>query len=459
MNNYTDTKVLQQKEVWKDWRFLKIVLLTLPCLSVFIGLNTLFAQDRFPRPEFETNYKLPELITPGPRALALEYLDVAVLTGALILASYLSLKWRSRKGMFLLTAFSLVYFGFYRKGCICPVASLQNVALAVFDPTYAIPIKAVAYFTLPLIAALFFGRTFCAGVCPIGAIQDIFILRPVKVPAWLERPLGMLPYIHLSLAVLFAATGSDFIVSRFHPFVGFFRFAASFNMLIFGASFLVAGIFVARPYCRFLCPYVVLLKWMSRFSRWHVNITPDECIKCRLCEDSCPFGAIRSPTPEREPENRTAGIRRLMILLALLPALIFTGGWTGSKLDEPLSRLHRSVRLAAQVRMEDIGITKEFTLESEAFRRTGTPREELFEEALNVRREFFLGGWLSGGFLGLVFGITLIDLSVRRKQKDYMPDRAACFSCGRCFSYCPKEHVRRKSLKGKAGVFMRKWLM
>ena len=114
--------------------------------------------------------------------------------------------------------------------------------------------RAVAYFALPLVFAMFFGRIFYAGVCPIGAIQDIFILWPVRVPEWLERTLGMLPYIHLSLAVLFAATNADFTMCRFHPFLKFFRFAAGFNLLIFGVSFLVAGMFVARPYCRYLCP-------------------------------------------------------------------------------------------------------------------------------------------------------------------------------------------------------------
>ncbi len=437
----------------------RILLLVFSIVFLVTVRNFVTAQDRIPRPEFESNYQLPALTIPDPRSLVLEYLDVAVLTGALVLASFIALKWRSRRALFLLMVFSLIYFGFYRKGCICPVASFQNVALTVFDPTYAIPLKAVAYFSLPLVFALFFGRTFCAGVCPIGAIQDIFILRPVRVPEWLERPLGMLPYIHLSLAVLFAATGSDFLVCRFHPFLGFFRFAADFNLLLFGASFLLVGIFVARPYCRFLCPYMVLLKWMSRFSLWHLTTTPDECIQCRLCDDSCPFGANRYPTPEGEPESRILGVRRLMILLILLPALVFAGGWTGSKLHEPLSRMHRTVRLAQQIKLETIGIAKETTLESEAFRKTGTPTTDLYTDALDIRKQFHTGGWMGGGFLGLVFGVTLIDLSIRRRQKEYKPDRAACMSCGRCFAYCPKEHVRRKSTEGNLNTLFKKLLM
>ncbi len=61
-------------------------------------------------------------------------------------------------------------------------------------------------------------------------------------------------------------------------------------MLILGACFLVIGLFIGRPYCRYLCPYGALLRPLSRLSRWHVRIPPEECINCRLCADACPYG-------------------------------------------------------------------------------------------------------------------------------------------------------------------------
>jgi len=53
-----------------------------------------------------------------------------------------------------------------------------------------------------------------------------------------------------------------------------------------------------------------------------------------------------------------------------------------------------------------------------------------------------------GGFMGLVVACTLVGLSTNRQRKDYEPDRASCLSCGRCFLYCPREHLRRKKLAG-----------
>ena len=35
----------------------------------------------------------------------------------------------------------LAYFGFYREGCICPIGAIQNVAVALVDPHYAVPTR------------------------------------------------------------------------------------------------------------------------------------------------------------------------------------------------------------------------------------------------------------------------------------------------------------------------------
>ena len=377
------------------------------------------------------------MLTPEPRSQALEYLDVFVLFGALVFATYLAHKRRSRIGVFSVMIFSLVYFGFWREGCVCSIGSIQNMTLALFDNSYAVSLTAIAFFLLPLVFALFFGRTFCAAVCPLGAIQDLLIFRPIKVPNWLSSVLGILPYFYLGLAVLFAATGSAFIICELDPFVGFFRLTADFNMILLGSCFLILGIFVARPYCRYVCPYGVLLNWMSKLSKWHVSITPSECIQCRLCEDSCPFGAINMPTPDHVQESSEKGVKRLAILIVVLPIIIAGSGWLGSKLHIPFSKMHRTVKLADQIRLEDTGKVDFTTEETDAFRGSGKPTTELFQEALAIQKQFKTGSWIVGIFIGLIIGVKLITLSIRRKRIDYEPNKGACLSCARCFAYCP----------------------
>ena len=240
-------------------------------------------------------YKTPAVQKPLPRAAVLQVVDVALLAAALGMSSWLVLKRRSRKSLVALTIFSVAYFGFYRQGCVCPIGSIQNVAVALADPRYSIPIVVTATFFLPLITAVFLGRAFCGGVCALGAIQELVLLKPVQVPRRLDRALGLLKYVYLSLALFFAlkpAVARDFLICRFDPFVDFFRRTGPPHMLLIGGIFLVAGMFIGRPYCRYLCPYGGLLAWCTRLARRGVTITPGQELDCGLCTDACPYGAI-----------------------------------------------------------------------------------------------------------------------------------------------------------------------
>ena len=401
------------------------------------SLEGMSQKQRFPKPEFGTGYTQPTPITPEPRALALEYTDVVILLIVLSLSSWIAIRSRSRKLMLWLSVFTLLYFGFYRDGCICAIGSVQNVALTIFDPGYAISITTLLFFLLPLVFTLYFGRTFCAGACPLGAIQDLLIVKPLSLPEWLRKTLGLLPYLYLTLAVLFAATGTDFIICRYDPFVGIFRMDAAFHMVVLGIAFLLMGMFVARPYCRFLCPYGVLLNWMSRFSKYHLAITPAACIQCRLCSDSCPFDAIDFPTDEKQSKKRIWGVNRFLIYLVLIPLWIFVGGFAGSRAHTWVSKANSKVYLAELLITRPEVRNDEKNLDVQAFLSSGKSMEILVKEATVIRQKFYTGGWIAGGFMGLVIGMTLLNQVVFRTKKDYEPDKGNCFSCTRCIGYCP----------------------
>jgi ferredoxin len=387
-------------------------------------------------PEFASGYTHPPVYTPLP-STAMAGWDIIVLLSALTLAAIFVLKRRNRREIFLLTLFSLLYFGFWRNGCVCSVGSLQNVAAGLCSTGYGVPLTVLIFFAAPLIFALLFGRVFCSAVCPLGAIQEAVAVRPVNVPPAVEKVLSIVPVLYLGLTVLSVSTGAGFIICRYDPFVGFFRMGASYSLLIFGGLLLVLGIFVARPYCRFLCPYGVLLNWASKLSQRHAVITPADCIQCGLCAGSCPYNAIRKPMAAAVQGNRIKGARRLGLLILLIPVLIALGIGTGSLLREPLSRMHPTVRLAERIAGEELGRYSGTTVESAAFRASDTPNEKLFAGAVVLKEGFGRGGKWFGAFIGLVIGCKLIAVSILRKRTDYEPDRGTCYSCGRCFKYCP----------------------
>src|SRR5215471_4195722 len=178
-----------------------------------------FAEPRFPPPDFsETHHELPLTSTPPAREFWLQYVDIAVLAACRGMATWLVYRQRSRRGLLWLGLFSLLYFGFWRKGCVCSIGSPQNVALGLFDASCAVPLTVTAFFALPLVVALFAGRTFCAAVCPHGALQDLVLLKPRKLPAWLEHALGLFPFIFLGAGVWLATTGSIFLFCQYDPF-------------------------------------------------------------------------------------------------------------------------------------------------------------------------------------------------------------------------------------------------
>lgn len=417
-----------------------LIILFLMCLCVLPFLEV-YGVQRFPKPEFESGYLHPETVQPAARAGWLALMDVLVLAAALTLVTWLVLKKRSRFWVFWASIGSLAYFGFYRQGCICSVGAIQNVTLGLFDTSYVVPVAVIAFFALPLIFTLFFGRTFCAGVCPFGAMQDLVSFKPQKPGTRLSAVLGLIPYIYLGLAVLYAATGSDFIICRYDPFVGIFRFDASFGMFIFAGTLLVSGIFIARPYCRFLCPYGVLLNWTSRFSWKHLTITPSTCIQCRLCEDSCPYDAIHIPVTRKNPESKSATVRKFIMICLLVPFFTVLGGYTTSQIHETLAGVNRKVTLAKILTGPAVPAGQPEQIEITTFKSSGKPVAQVLSEAAVLLKQFYLGSWILGSFLGLVFGITLAHRMISVYRTDYTPNKGTCFSCARCVDYCPVDRT------------------
>lgn len=407
------------------------------CLLSGFVLDGAAQQQRFPKPEFQSGYEIPTTQRPAPRMPAMEYVDLFVLLAVMSLTTWFIYKKRSRRGILWLSVFSLLYFGFYRNGCICSIGAIQNVSLALFGNDYSISYTVLAFFTLPLLFALAVGRVFCASACPLGAIQDLVIVKPIKMAPWLQKTLSLFPFVYLGLSVLYVATGTDFIICRYDPFVGIFRLGGEFHMILLGICFLLIGMFVARPYCRFVCPYGALLKVSSLFTRKHLSITPEECISCHLCKDSCPFGAIDYPVNEKENKATKTDFKKFIRYAALIPVMMFVGGWAVSSSYKLLSSANPTVHLANVLVAKPELMQQSNDIDIVTFMSSGKSLQTLVSEAKVIQGKFKLGGWYLGAFIGLVIGISLLNQVIFRKRSIYEANKGDCFSCGRCMDFCP----------------------
>lgn len=397
-----------------------------------------FAQEqRFPKPEFYTPYSIPEATTPEPRATGMENFDLFLLILVLGFTSWLIFKKRSRSWIIGVSVFSLAYFGFYRNGCICSIGAIQNFALSLFGADYTISFTVLAIFVIPLLLALVAGRIFCASACPLGVIQDLVIVKPIKINPVLRKILGIFPFIYLGLAVLYAATGTDFIICRYDPFVGIFRMGAEFHLIVLGIAFLLLGMFVARPFCRFICPYGAMLKICSINTKYHLSITPKDCINCKLCKDSCPFEAIEFPTESPEIKSPKKNNRKFLVYAALIPLMMFVGSMALSSAHIYLSKANPDVRLAHTLLAHPELIHSSNDLDVQTFMASGKTLDVLVAEALQIQQQFYTGSRILGAFLGLVLALSLLSQLIYRRRDIYEPDRGNCFSCGRCMKYCP----------------------
>jgi ferredoxin/Na+-translocating ferredoxin:NAD+ oxidoreductase RnfG subunit len=248
-----------------------------------------------PFPDFDDFEEVDEgvfatLIYSAPLAevLALLLLFAMVMTAFLRKSS--TIRWVT-------LAYTLFYLGFYN-GTFLSVSHITNglkqgPALFLND----LPLLLIVVFTI--VTTLFWGRVFCSSLCPFGALQD-FITRIMPKKWQLEVPQAIhdkalyIKYGILALLVVTSLTFSDLsLFQYFEPFGTLFYFSRSMVLWAILAAFLLASMFISRFYCRYACPLGAALGVTSFLSPFRIK-RAQQCEVCKVCENSCPTGAIRS---------------------------------------------------------------------------------------------------------------------------------------------------------------------
>ncbi len=415
-------------------------------IAFFVGMVSCLmamAEARFPKPDFTSGYEYPNITHSIPMEQLWNVVDIVLLVGMMSAVVWAAYKKRSRAVIYSTSIVSVLYFGFFRSGCVCSVGSLQNVTLALTDSDYNLPWYVLLIFLIPIIFALLFGRVFCSGVCPLGALQELVNVRNFRLSRAINSALTVIPWVYLAFTILYAATRSQFLVCRLDPFIGIFRLGGDLGMITFGVILLLMSVFIGRPFCQYLCPYGALLSAFSALSWKKMEITEKTCINCALCDKSCPVDAIREPQRSKTKEERSAGVRRIILMSVLLPLLTVAGALLLRQHSDALSVAHKDVYLYELLMQQQEHPDMEEPLEVETFNAMGGNVDELKVKVDKVRAEYALYATLAGALIGFIIGFKLLKLSLKRSRKTYEIDTARCTMCGKCFNYCPQNLTKK----------------
>lgn len=226
---------------------------------------------------------------------ATPWLDVVLLLMlfGLVMASFLT---KNEKLRWLTLTITLFYLGFYKNGFLSISHITNTIKLGPDMLTSNLPTLMIVIFTV--VTTIIWGRVFCSSLCPFGAVQD-FLARftpkrwKVKVPQAIHDKALYIKYGILAgilLTAVFAANLSVF--QYFEPFGTLFFFSPSVVLWAILLVILIACMFVERFYCRYVCPLGAALGVVSLVSPLRIKRVP-QCTLCKVCEHSCPTGAIR----------------------------------------------------------------------------------------------------------------------------------------------------------------------
>lgn len=163
-----------------------------------------------------------------------------------------------------------------------------------------------------LLITFLFGRIYCATVCPVGTLSDIFLTIRRKIPR-LNKPFRYRPrskwaihilWIYL-LCVLSGVMAIPFIIEPWNmarniasaanpqaisdtwATIGLGTAVGVCAGIISAFALAIFGLWHGREFCTRFCPLGTALGFLQEYSIMHIEIDPDKCISCGKCEDNC----------------------------------------------------------------------------------------------------------------------------------------------------------------------------
>lgn len=213
---------------------------------------------------------------------------------------------------------TLVFLGWYANAQLSVVNLMALFGALTSDFSWQAflldPLTFILWFAVAA-ALIFWGRgAYCGWLCPFGALQELTnqIGRKLGIPQWtlpwgLHERLWPLKYmIFLGLfGVSLASIEQAEALAEVEPFKTaiILKFVRAWPFVAYAAALLIAGLFVERFYCRYLCPLGGALAIPARLRMFDWLKRYKECGNpCQTCAHECFVQAIH-PTGEINPNE------------------------------------------------------------------------------------------------------------------------------------------------------------
>jgi polyferredoxin len=211
--------------------------------------------------------------------------------GAFFLVAVFAFRRDSDRFTNLLLGASVLFIGLFEGRMVTIVDSILLV-----PPALPPALTHILWYTLyagVLVATLALGRLYCGYLCPFGALTALLNKAfPFKrrLPSRIHNRLVYLKYIVLVFVFVEVVSGA-FWAAGLEPFTPVFLFKGDWWIVILAVAFVAVSVVFERFYCKYLCPAGAAMALVSQIRVFEIRRW-DECRRCRICDRSCPEGAI-----------------------------------------------------------------------------------------------------------------------------------------------------------------------